>query len=345
MFYYIIAYNINIYYNTLFYLLFNILIGYCKMRTPVKPVAPDAKTVMKSYQKDKATKYGNEYIEPTQPKWFVSYPFMVSIMAVLQIMAVLYSRKFILFLGLNISEGGLLFLPLVLYTFQIVSECYGWQYARQIVWCNLLVNFLSAVIYSSSVFIPYSSFNHLDLKNSYISLIDTIWVSATVSSVFVFLSDYITSALMCWSRFYWSGKFIWIRIIALHILSEIILAMGGFISLSFNNFSFNEILYFILSSFCARTIISVIMLPIIRFVIWFIQHKIEKVVVFDLHARFNPFQFGINPTDSVQFNATGWDKIDSGKINLKKMSEYYTKDSLEQQHQKQMEEFNKRNSG
>jgi len=61
-------------------------------------------------------------------------------------------------------------------------------------------------------------------------------------------------------------------------------------------------------------------LPIAHFVIWFIQHKIEGVVVFDYKQEFSPFKFGIKPTDSVQFNANGWDKIDVDKLDLKKIA-------------------------
>jgi uncharacterized PurR-regulated membrane protein YhhQ (DUF165 family) len=266
-------------------------------------------------------------LNPTLPKTFWSYPFMITIMSCLQIMAVLYSRKFVTFLGFNISEGGLLFLPLVLYSFQIVSECYGWQYARQIVWCNLIVNSITTVICFTSQFIPYSNFNHLDLKTSYISLIDTMWVSAAVSSIFVFFSDYITSALMCWSRFHWNGRFIGIRILILHCLSEVILAFGAIISLSFNHYGLLEIYNFVINSFIARTIISIILLPVIRLIVWFIQNKIEGVVVFDYKRDFNPFKFKVDPNLSVQFSATGWDKVDVSKVDIKKIAyDFYNDD-------------------
>ena len=73
------------------------------MRTPIKPVAPDAKIVMKDYKKDKAMKYGHEYIEPTTPQWFTSYPYMIVIMAVLQVMTVLYGIKMFMFFGFDVS--------------------------------------------------------------------------------------------------------------------------------------------------------------------------------------------------------------------------------------------------
>jgi hypothetical protein len=234
---------------------------------------------------------------------------------------------------------------MVLYIFQIVSECYGWQYARQIVWINFIVNLMTTVICFAFKFIPFSSYNHAGLQSAYVNLMDTMWISAITNCIFIFISDYLCSALMCWSRFQWNGRFILVRILLLHLISEIVLLSDNFISLTYNGYNINEIFTMIGNGFMARTIMSIMLLPFVRILIWYIQHKIEGVVVFDLSAKFNPFKFGINPTDSVQFNADGWDKIDSGKVDVKKMAQYYTKEILEEQHQKQMEEFNNRNHG
>ncbi len=313
------------------------------MRTPLKPVSSDAKAVMENYQKDKAKKYGMNYIEPTQPKWFISYPYMIAIMSCLQVLCTIYGRKLIVFFGFNIAVGSLIFLPLVLYIFQIVSECYGWQYARQIVWCNFIVN---GIVTLSTLFVSYLDFSpaiHDNLRNAYIQLMDTMWVSAFVLWIGIFISDFTVSWLMCLSRFHFNGKFLLVRMIVLHIISEIIVASGMIISLHYNHYSFYDSAVIFLNTIIARTIMCTIMLPFAKLVIWYIQHKVERVVVFDLKSKFNPFKFSINPSDSVQFNADGWDKIDSGKIDVKKMAEYYSNGILEEQHQKLADSINIRN--
>ncbi len=96
---------------------------------------------------------GMSYIEPTQPKWFVSYPFIIAIMACLQVLGSLYIRRFITFFGFDISIGSLFILPIILYTFQIVAECYGWQYCRQIVWLNFVVNGIITILTFSFKFL------------------------------------------------------------------------------------------------------------------------------------------------------------------------------------------------
>jgi uncharacterized PurR-regulated membrane protein YhhQ (DUF165 family) len=313
------------------------------MRTPKKPVSPDAKAVMKNYHKEKAKKYGMSYIEPTQPKWFVSYPFMIAIMASVQVLNTLYGRRFTDFFGFTIGAGPLILVPILLYIFQITSECYGWQYVRQIIWCNFIVNGIITIVTFSFQYLPYSLFNHGDLQSSYTRLVDTMWVSAAMGWVCIFMADYVTSTLMCASRFQWNGRFMMIRMIMLHCVGESVLLSGYLVTMPFNGYSMPSTLNVMWQTFVARTIMSIILLPVARFVIWFIQHKLEKVVVFDFRNNFNPFKFGINPTDSVHFNADGWDKIDSGKINLKKMAEYYNNGILEEQHQKLVDSIDSRN--
>ncbi len=302
------------------------------MRNPIKPVSDDAKIVMKNYQEEKAKKYGMDYIEPTQPRWFVSYPFMVALMAVLQILIVIFGQKMLSFFGFQVSAGWIFLMPILIYIFQIVAECYGWQYARQLVWANFLVNIILAIVMSLFSLIPISNVDHYDIEYAYKVLLLYQTPASVTMLCGMFLSDLITSMIMCWSRFQLSGKFVVARVLILHCVSEIIVLSGGFITGATVGFSPLQIWHFSIDSFLARSIIMLVLLPFARLVIWFIQHKVEKVVVFDLHSRFNPFKFAINPADSIQFNADGWDKIDSGKINLKKMVEYYSNGILEEQH-------------
>ena len=306
------------------------------MRTIPKQASPDAKKIVTNYQKEKAKKYGTTYIEPTQPKWFVSYPFMVAIMVCLQMLNIVYGRKFITFLNFDINAGSLILLPLLLYIFQTVGECYGWQYSRQIIWCNFVINGVATVIFFAFSFLHYSSFNHAGLQNAYVLLIDTMWVSAAVNWVIVFMSDYFVSSFTCASRSFFNGKFIWFRTIIINLVADCILLAGNFISMPYNGYSMAETYHYIFAVFIARNIVTIGMLPFVRFVVWFIQNKIEGVVVFDYKSDFNPFKFGINPTDSVQFNATGWEKIDAGKIDLKKLAQAYSEDFFADQ-DKQME--------
>lgn len=312
------------------------------MRAPIRPISSDAKQVMEDYQKDKAKKYGMNYIEPTQPKWFVSYPYMVAIMAVLQVLTALYNRHFVTFFGFDISFGSLYLFPWVIFIFQIATECYGWQYARQIVWSNFLVNGVMTVVTFIAKYVEYSPLNHLAMKSAYMTLVDTMWVACAMSWIVIFLSDYVTSVLTAWSRFQWGGKFLILRTIILNLVSESILLSSSFVILPFNGYSFASTIHIVYNILIARLLISLMLLPLVRLIIWVIQHKIEHVVVFDVNAKFTPFKLNINHADTVYFNTDGWDKIESGKVDVKKMAEYYSNGILEQQYQKLEDNINNR---
>jgi hypothetical protein len=307
------------------------------MRKPHEHVTPEAVQIIKEWKDGKDKKYGRSAINPTQPRWFVSYPYMIAIMAVLQVMTVIYGVKWFDFFGFTVSAGWLLLLPIMMYIFQIVSECYGWQYSRQLIWCNFLVNGISTLIVFIFKFIPFAAATHKDISLAYIVLMDNKWVACVTMWIGVFISDFVTSSLMCWSRFQWGGRFVFIRMIVLHLLSEAILLSGGFIVLPFRGYTMQETWHLSYDSLIARTIICIILLPVARYIIWYIQHRVEGVVVFDYKKNFNPFKFGIDPNDSVQFNANGWDKIEVGKIDVKKLAQAYTDEFFEDQ-EKQIKE-------
>lgn len=90
-------------------------------------------------KEDEHKKHMQSIIKPIELKTFKAYPFVIVIMAVLQMLMIIYGRHLVDLFGTAVALGNLVFTPLLLYTFQIVAECYGWQYGRQIVWLNFTV--------------------------------------------------------------------------------------------------------------------------------------------------------------------------------------------------------------
>lgn len=290
-------------------------------------VTPEVADSVKNMVKNK--------IDPMKPKVFNGYPFIIAIMAVLQVMTVIYDDKNFLFFGLNGSTGWLLLMPIMQYLFQIVAEVYGWQYARQIMWCNFIVNLLITLIIFTFRYIPFSELNHDDIKTAFIVLMDNDKLVSMPSMIFgMLISDTVVSGLMAWSKFHWNGRYVTIRIIFLHILSEIIILSAGFLAGLWAGFSVQENLTLTKDSFYARSIIMLALLPVARYVIYWLQNKVEGVIVFDYKPGFAPFKFKVNPEDSVQFSATGWQTIDSSKVNVRKIAYDFYDDNLEQTYQK-----------
>jgi uncharacterized PurR-regulated membrane protein YhhQ (DUF165 family) len=250
-------------------------------------------------------------INLAQPKSFVGYPFIIAIMAVLQVMTVIYDDKFFVFFGLNASLGWLILMPINLYLFQIVAECYGWQYARQIVWCNFIVNLLMMLIIFTFKYVPFSSnLNRADIQSAFITFMDNDkLLDMPPMLISMLVSDLVTSALMAWSKFHWNGRHIIARVLCLHFISEIIILSSGFIASPLTGYTLLETWYGTKELFIARTIIMIVLLPVARLVIYWLQNKVEGVVVFDYKRDVKVFSFRVNNNDTAQFYAKDWNEL------------------------------------
>lgn len=313
------------------------------MRTPIKPVQ-NPNVIMDDYKEKKAINHGNETIEPILPKQFVSYPFMVAIMSVLQILTVLFGDQMFSFFGFQVSSGWIFLMPIVIYILQISAEVYGWQYARQMVWINFCVNAILIIVLSAFSLIPVSKFYNADIGYAYKTLI-SYEISSSITMLFcMFFSDFITSSLICWSRFQFNGKYLAVRIVILHCVAESVVLLGGIAGLMVG-ISINEIWHFSVDSFLARSIVMLALLPVAKLVIWFLQHKVEHAIVFDLKSTFNIFNFKINSNDSVMFGVGGSnDNNQVGNIDMKKLAQAYSNLIIEEQQQKRVNNLKTANS-
>lgn len=263
-------------------------------------------------------------VTPKRPKTFKGYPFVIAIMACIQVLEVVYGRRFVDFFGFTAGEGPLILVPALLYIFQIVVECYGWQYSRQIAWCSFFVSGVATAILFFFQFPHYSSFNHTNLKESYLQLIDTMWVSAATGWLCVFFAEWVSAMFMCQTRFRVRARFMLLRIAFGHCIAEFILISGYVITMPFNGYSWHDTAHIMYHTFMARTISSVMMLPLVRIVVWFIQNKVEEVVVFEYHNQYRFLKFSIDPSRIVFFDSEEWNRCPNKKdLDIEKIALQY----------------------
>lgn len=319
-----------VYYDTLSfsYIFCFFCIGDIKMRVPVNKPSRESIVSVKQLQAD------GWYKVVKNPKPFVGYPVIVALMAVLQVLTVVYGSRGFIFFGFDITAGWLILMPVMFYLFQIVAECYGWQYARQIMWINFIVNASMLLILFSFKYLPFNGATHSDTQSAYLVLVSPLWADAIIMLFSMLIADYITSALMTWSKFYWKGKFLIVRIAVLHCVAEVVIGFGWIAVGPIYGYTIEEAFKGALDSFYARTIVMIVLVPVASFVIKWIQNSLEGVTVFDLNIRFSPFKFKINPEESVQFSTDDWHKIADKKIDPKTLANHYDRDSLEKQLQK-----------
>ena len=232
-------------------------------------------------QEEQHKKGMQDIIKPVKLKNFKAYPIIIALMAILQTTGLIYTRCFVDVFGLHVTLGPLFFTPVVLFIFQIVAECYGWQYSRQIVWCNVVVNSMFTILTFAISYIPISTFTHANLRDSYINLMNTMWVTSGLAVGAIFLADYFGTAVMATGKTYFRGKFLLLRMIAIHMGSELILVSTALIQMPYNGYSMAETYQSMWQMLCVRFFVVLLLAPFVKIAIWYIQERIEQVVAFD----------------------------------------------------------------
>jgi len=252
-------------------------------------------------------RFNHEIIDTKQYKT-KGYPFIISIMAVLQVSTILYSRYFIDIFSMKVSLGPLLFTPAILYIFQIVSEVYGWQYGRQIVWINLIINLLFTVISLIAREIPISSFTHEGLRVAYINLMGTVWLTSLGMGIVIFIADYISSVFTAQSKYYFKGAKIFIRLILVHLITEVLLLSGALLQMPYNGYSMGQTYQSMYDMFMVRLLSSSILGIIAMGVIWVLQAYIEKIICLDVKPDWNLFKISIDESRTILLDINTWNK-------------------------------------
>lgn len=252
------------------------------------------------------------------------YPFIIAIMAVLQVSTILYSRYFIDIFNMKVSLGPLLFTPAILYIFQIVSEVYGWQYGRQIVWINLIINLLFTLISLVAREIPISSFTHEGLRVAYINLMGTVWLTSAGVGIVIFVADYLSSVFTAQSKYYFKSAKVFIRLIIVHLITELLLLSGALLQMPYNGYSMQQAYQSMYDMFMVRLVSSSILGIIAMVVIWVLQTYVEKIICLDIKPDWNLFKISIDGSRTILLDINTWSKASKQKRERFITGHYYT---------------------
>ncbi len=121
-------------------------------------------------------------------KPFKLYPILLTILISTQILCFIYARRQVDIFSLPVNVSGIIF-PIDLYLFEIIGECYGYEYARQAVWINCLTHLIFLTFSIIIASLPFSEFMHADLVYSYKHLLNISWLVIFGSLIGTFLGD------------------------------------------------------------------------------------------------------------------------------------------------------------
>lgn len=194
----------------------------------------------------------------------------------------------ILTLWIFTFDGGTLLFPLSYIFGDILTEVYGYQRARKVIWTGFGAALLmSLVLWVVQLLPPAPDWPNQEAYESLLGFVPRI-VLASLVAYFAgaFSNAFILSKLKIRTK----GKFLWVRTIGSTIIGEgIDTAIFCFVAF-YGLYPADVLLAIILSNYFFKTGVEVIFTPVTYKIVHFLK-KHEQVDVYDRGISYNPFRY------------------------------------------------------
>ena len=187
-------------------------------------------------------------------------------------------------LGLLVMPAAVIIFPLSYIFGDILTEVYGYRWARKVIWLGFLCNLIFVIFAWAGQILPPAPF--WEGQEAYESILGYT-PRLLVASFFGYLAgEFANSFVLAKMKILTRGRWLWSRTVGSTIVGQG-LDTSIFITLSFigtPSFAVVMILYHLL----AKTFIEAAATPLTYVVVNFLKKK-EAIDTYDYQTRFNPF--------------------------------------------------------
>jgi len=218
------------------------------------------------------------------------YDLILALFAACLLISNLSATKLIEF-GPIITDGGAILFPLVYIFGDVLTEVYGYKYARRAIWTGFATMLLAILSFTIVRYMPPAAEYHDQASFEAVLGFFPQIVLASLAAYLVgeFLNAYILAKLKIRTK----GKKLWLRLIGSTFIGQIadtavfaVIAFGGMLTGM-------DMLRFIAIGWAFKTGVEIIFLPITYRVISFLK-KHEHVDTYDKKTDFSPVQISID---------------------------------------------------
>lgn len=222
-------------------------------------------------------------------KHFHYYDVILAFFAAMLLISNLGATKLIAF-GPIITDGGAILFPLIYIFGDVLTEVYGYKYARRAIWTAFGVMVLAVVAFTIVRYMPAAEF-YTDQK-AFEAVLGFFPRIVLASLVAYLVGSFLNSFVLAKLKVKMAGKKLWVRLIGSTFVGELfdtiifaLIAFGGILSAS-------DMVVFILIGWLFKTSVEVVLLPVTYRVIAFLKKK-ENVDTYDKKTDFTPLKFSV----------------------------------------------------
>lgn len=218
-------------------------------------------------------------------KTFKYYDIILAVFAAILLISNLAGTKLIAF-GPIITDGGAILFPISYILGDVLTEIYGYKYARRAIWVGLGVMLLAVLCFTIVRYMPPAP--EYTAQASYEAVLG-FFPRIVAASLAAFLTgSFLNSFVLAKLKVKTKGKKLWLRLIGSTVVGELcdtvvfaFVAFGGILQ------GMNMLTY-ILIGWIFKTVVEIVFLSITYRVIDKMK-QVEKVDAYDDKTNFTPF--------------------------------------------------------
>ena len=217
------------------------------------------------------------------------YDVILALFAAVLLISNLSATKLIAF-GPIITDGGAILFPLAYIFGDILTEVYGYKYARRAIWTAFGVMILAILAFTIVRYLPPADV-YTDQKA--FEAVLGFFPRIVLASLAAFLvGSFVNSYILAKLKVKTVGKKLWLRLIGSTFIGEL-LDTTVFAFIAFGGILFGkEMLIFIVVGWLFKTVVEIVLLPVTYRVIALIK-KGEGLDEYDSGTNFSPFKLKI----------------------------------------------------
>lgn len=182
--------------------------------------------------------------------------------------------------------------PLSYLISDLVTEVYGYQVARQLIWCGILAWVFAGVCVKLATLMPYPLFwKHFAFE--YDDILGTYLRNQLSGSLGVMLGQFLNVWILSKCKVLLQGRYFWFRCVLSTVIGDAITITVALFLVYFGKMAMGHIFAIIFN----EIVVNILYTAIMAFPAVFVANalkKAEKLDTFDYSVNFNPFKFVVD---------------------------------------------------
>lgn len=220
---------------------------------------------------------------------FQYYDLILAAFASLLLISNLAATKLVAF-GPIITDGGAILFPLIYIFGDVLTEVYGYKYARRAIWTAFTVMLIGVIAFTIVRYLPAAA--EYTAQSSYEAVLGFFPRIVLASLAAYLVGSFINSYILAKLKLRTNGRHLWARLIGSTFVGQFfdtivfaLVAFGGILGAG-------DMALFILVGWLFKTAVEIVLLPVSYKVISTLKKR-EKVDANDKKTDFTPFKLGV----------------------------------------------------